>query len=276
MTNYIYFDTNIYHHIFKRYHITDSDYKALVYAIQTREIIIFPSLLNIEEMLGAFEKYPHIARKKIKLLMELVDFNKLIKPPDMLLRDDIVSYACGNAMSQPFLVDPILKANLLNFLTLNNENIAEILSIIDEVKKQKAAFTEKMTQAKEKVLPVAMQLKHKVNGFTDYWEHSQLFAEDLAERAGVLDECKSRGIEGLLNIKSVRLAVGSMLSYIYAQNFEGRTPKIGDSRDLQHAVTASATNVFVIEDGGFERLVKRVPVESFEIIRLRGLLGMIC
>ncbi len=275
MTINIYFDTNIYHHIYKRYHITEADYKILVSAIETRQIIIFPSLLNIEEILGAFEKNPNIARAKIKLLIKLADFDKLIKPPDMLLRDDILSYASGHYLNKPFLMDESLKAKLLDFLDPNKEDISEILSIVREVKKQKEDFMKKMKHAREKTLPVAMQLKHKVNGFTDYWEHAQLFVEDFAERAGALNECKSRGIEGLLSVRSVRLAVGQLLSYIYSQNFEGRTSKSGDSRDLQHALTASAASNFVIEDGGFERLLRRIPIENFEIMKLRGLLEMI-
>jgi hypothetical protein len=272
----IYLDTNIYHHIYKRYQITEADYKCLVEAVKKNKIIIFPSLLNVEEMLGAFKRYPHLARKKIKLLLDLCDFDKLIKPPDMLLRDDLVSYASGNDLSQPFLFDPHLKENLLYFLNPNNEDITEILSIVEEVKKQKEDFMEKMKHAREKVLPVAMQLKHKVKGFDDFWEHAQLFAEDLAERTGVLNECKIRGIEGLLIIRSIRMAVGHMLSYIYAQNFEGQTPKIGDSRDLQHTLTSTAASIFVTEDGGLRRLLQRVQIENLEIMRFRELLEFIC
>ena len=124
-------------------------------------------------------------------------------------------------------------------------------------------------------LPVAMQLKHKVNGFNDYWEHAQLFAGDFAKRTGVMEECETRGIKGLLEIRTVRLAIGALLSYIYAQNFEGWTPKIGDSRDLQHAVTASAADIFVTHDSKLAKLIKRIPIANFEVCNLHELLDKI-
>jgi len=57
-------------------------------------------------------------------------------------------------------------------------------------------------------------------------------------------------------------------SLIYAQTFEGRTPKIGDSRDLMHAIASSEARIFVTDDAPFRRILSRVPMDDFEVIDL--------
>lgn len=68
------------------------------------------------------------------------------------------------------------------------------------------------------------------------------------------------------------MAVGSSLSVAYAETFEKRTPKMGDSRDMQHAVLATVADVFVTHDGPLARLVARIPMDSFRVLDLRALL----
>ncbi len=81
--------------------------------------------------------------------------------------------------------------------------------------------------------------------------------------AGVLLEAKSRGLDGLLNVKSVGLAVGANLSLMYAHQFENRVPKSGDSRDILHAIIGSNADIFVTDDGELRRVLNRVPVDGF-------------
>ena len=113
--------------------------------------------------------------------------------------------------------------------------------------------------------------------FEEYWQQGAIKgAEDVAQRVGVLDECRTRGIEGLLEIPSVRMAVGSALSLIFAQAREksAQAERPQDSRDLQHAVmAASRATVFVTDDGKLLRLVKRVPMSRFEAVKLPDFLA---
>ena len=71
------------------------------------------------------------------------------------------------------------------------------------------------------------------------------------------------------------MAVGSALSFAYAETFEKRTPKLGDSRDMQHAVLASAADVFVTHDAALARLLSRIPQVCFEVVDLDKLLRQI-
>ncbi len=96
--------------------------------------------------------------------------------------------------------------------------------------------------------------------FMDVWgANATKLAEGFAERAGVLSECQSRGLEGLLELRPVRLAVGAALS-LFCRMADGREPKGSDGYDLWHATVASAADVFVTRD---ERLAKLLaPVVS--------------
>ena len=104
--------------------------------------------------------------------------------------------------------------------------------------------------------------------FAGFWRASaRHVAEAWAEKAGVLKECQSRGIEKLLELRSVRMSVGISLSLIYAFYFEQRASKIGDFGDLHHATTAAGcANVFVCNDRKLRERAKRVPVDSFRVV----------
>ena len=112
--------------------------------------------------------------------------------------------------------------------------------------------------------------------FADFWNQGAVeFAEGLARRAGVLAECKARGIAGLLEIPSVRMAVGSGLSLVFAQVQEkgAQALRPQDSPELQHAVmAASRATLFVTDDKKLARLVKRVPMKSFDVQSLSDFL----
>ena len=71
------------------------------------------------------------------------------------------------------------------------------------------------------------------------------------------------------------MLLGVYLAFIYSLRFEGNTPKIGDSRDIYHAVCASATDALLTQDRRFRRLLARVPVVGFEVLDLRGLINQV-
>src|SRR5262249_33676446 len=134
-----------------------------------------------------------------------------------------------------------------------------------------------MKQAANEVRAVANQIPRKERPtFERYWQDlSTAFAEGYAEGGGHLPACRERGIDGLLQLRSVRILVGTSLSLTYAETFEERQPQQGDSRDLQHALTASAVRIFVTHDTQFARLLKRVPVNDFSVLTLSEFLASI-
>jgi hypothetical protein len=112
--------------------------------------------------------------------------------------------------------------------------------------------------------------------FEEYWEAGAIgFAEDLIPPDS-LEGCRARGFNGLLEIRTVRLAVGALISLIYSQivgeglqsgpeQREPRTPQRGDAYDLWHAILASSADAIVTYDERFVASLRRVPIDSFQV-----------
>lgn len=272
-----YFDTNIFDHIHKRIGFTDSDLSALRSAVKAGKIKILLSVLNLEETSAALDSCPDVAIAELQLILELADWQRFVKPTNMLLSDDIGCYARGVSVIPPFITDPVLWSNLEKLRNASQKDAADFWADLkDKTQKQKEDFMRAMREGKEKIALHVEKFNRSCKSFNEYWEIlAEKFAEALAERVGVLEACKTRGIKGMLEIRSVRLCAGVGLSLTYAQDVEGRVPKIGDSRDQQHAVLSAAANMFVTHDGKLAELVARVPTDDFEVLDLPGLLDRI-
>jgi hypothetical protein len=103
--------------------------------------------------------------------------------------------------------------------------------------------------------------------FEAFWERAAIdWAGALADRVGLGAECRARGLEGLLQVRAVRLAVGAGTSLVFSQVVEGREPQRTDGYDQLHAVMGSVANVFVTRDERLAGLLRRVPVDSFLVV----------
>lgn len=278
MKKIVYFDTNVFDHIHKGIGVTEADWLALRSAVEKGRISILLSVLNLEEALCALAQSYSQAREELRLILELAENRRLVKPPGTLLSDDIRSYAKGEALLDPFIaLDSVIHANLRVLVNASQTDIDKLRLLVMETQKEKENFVAAMREANAEVSPHAREFRRKYQGqppdWEDYWERlAGKFAEGFAERQGLLDACRNRGITGLLGLRSVRMAVAASLSLAYAETFEKRTPKMGDSRDMQHAVLATAADVFVTHDRGLARLLARIPMECFQVLDLRALL----
>jgi len=282
MKKTVYFDTNVFDHIHKGIGVTEDDRLALRSAVKTGRISLVLSFLNLEEVLSSMESSPSQANAELQLILDLADWQRVVKPPNMLLGDDICCYAKGEDLPDPFIaIDPVIQSNLRALMNPSQKEINDLWPVIREAQQQKENFVSRMKEANEKVLPYAKDFLRKSHGrspnWLDYWIRlEEGFAEGFAEHEKVLDACKQRGIKGLLALRSVRMAVGASISLAYAETFEKRTPKIGDSRDMQHAILAAATDTFVINDKSFARLLGRVPINDFQVLDLHAFMERIC
>ncbi|MEI6125079.1 MAG: hypothetical protein WCQ99_00860 [Pseudomonadota bacterium] len=267
----IYFDTNIYDHIYKNDGITLSDYTYLNLKIKNNNISILPSILNIEEIYSAL-KYNHVlVVEELKLIKNLAICQKIIKAPLTLLQDDIQCFAEGIPLFPPFISDSLLIKDINDFLDWPMGK-RDFEKVIIETLEQKKSFQSYLLKAKK---DSPAKIKNNANHLTfkEFLNRYQLlFSEALAEKTGLLAKCQSRDIGKLLNIKSIYLYTGVGLSLVYAVEFENRSPKSGDSRDLLHALCACAADIFVTNDSQFLRLIKRLPVENYTIMNINEFL----
>lgn len=274
-----YFDTNVFNHIHKGYDVTAQDMETLSSAVKAGKVSIVLSIHVLEELLSTLQSLPDLAKALVQLFLDLADWDRVAKPAHLLLSDDISRHASGEVLNNPFVEDGalgIIQGNLRALLNPGPQGISELLADASEAQNQKIEFMVRMEKAKEKILPHVEQLQGWRPSFDDYCESlSEKFAEGLAERQGTLDACRKKGIKNMLDIRSVRMCVGTHLSYAYAQTFEGRIPKVGDSRDIQHAVVATAADVFVTQDSKLEKLLDRVPLGEFKVSSLQGFLKLV-
>jgi hypothetical protein len=270
----VYLDTNVFDHMHKRLGVSDGDISALKAAKAKGSVSFLLSIPIFEEVFCAIKSDPVLGIRELLLVYEFADLERVLKPVHLLLMDEIAAYAKGDPRPEPFLKedDPVL--NSLRALAFPAQrDIAELMPVLDESRVQRQEFRDGMRAARNEVLKAVKGLQSWKPSFGDYWGRlAEPFAEGYAERAGVLDECKARGIAGLLALPGVRMGVGINLSLAYAETFDGHAPEMGDSRDQQHGVLASAADVFVTQDAKLANLLTRIPMPGLQIMDLRSFL----
>lgn len=231
------------------------------------------SFLNIEEILFTLNCSPLNGRLQLNLLLDIADSSRFIVSQDMVVNEVIRAYALGAKAHTPFGICDRNKRRFLKRMTKTTSLPRDILQIIEQTRAAKQEFKSKFEQGKAKLVSLARELGGKGYPFAKYFENNTVWlAESLADRAGVLADCRAKGMAGLMEEKVVRMAVGANLSLIYSHDFEGRTPKNGDSRDVLHAVLASTSEVFVTHDSELTRVLQRVPLADFQITNIHALL----
>src|SRR6266481_3568880 len=98
----VYFDTTIYSHI-ERGWVDQKVVDALRDALLTARLTARFSVTNIEELLGQWKTERPAALRKLCLARDLVGFEKLLKPPNVLLEEAIRAYASETSPPSPFL-----------------------------------------------------------------------------------------------------------------------------------------------------------------------------
>ncbi|MDF0673098.1 MAG: hypothetical protein P0120_01975 [Nitrospira sp.] len=235
------------------------------------------SFLNLEETLFVVESHPEKARARVNLIIEICSNKLFARGQDAIMNDDVRSYALCTPTVSPFCAfEPFMELAINELMQPTAEASADLRDIISETRTAKERFQSCLEACRTEVLPHAKAIGGKNYKFDVYWSNNRTWLLELiAEMAGVLSEAKSRGLDGLLKVKSVGLAVGANLSLTYAHQFENRVPKSGDSRDILHAIIGSSADVFVTDDGELRRVLNRVPVDGFRAISLEETLAML-
>jgi hypothetical protein len=151
-----------------------------------------------------------------------------------------------------------------------NDDFAEAL---DEAKREREEFAagirESLAQFGERFAQPAA-----ASAFEEYFRHNALEAATaLAERAGVGEQCKRRGLHALFAVKSVRMWAGATLSLARAQSLEGRSPSAEDLAEVLHAVTgAAAADTFVTADARALPWLSRVAIYGLQTMDLTSFL----
>lgn len=271
-----YLDSNVFDHLYKKIGCTSADIANLRTKIYGRALSIPLSIHTLEEILLDRRARPELLVAKTKLTLSLGNFRRMVKPCDQLLGDDLRAYAATGAAGRPFI-----DAELQNIITDGigelvetdgEERDEEMIAALEETRRRKETFRAAASAPLESIRQLAKPAAGA--SFEQYFAAGAVvFVEKIAAHQGVLDECRQRGMDDLLHIRSVRMMVGAALSFLYGGTFEGQSPQKGDLMDLHHAVSAAAVaETFVTDDARLRRILSRVPLDNFAVVDLPAFL----
>ena len=273
-----YLDTNVFDHLYKKVGCTSADIAGLRKAIYGRDLSIPLGIQVVEELLLNRKASPQELVARVKLTLSLASMRRMVKPCDQLIADDIRSYAATGEPDRPLVnvqIQNAITQGIAELIESDGEEFSEeIAAALEDTKRRKERFVQGMKVSLREIASLVAAVPANI-GFDDYFQiAAPQIAERLAQRAGVLEACRERGIEGLLKIRSVRAAIGVALSFDYGQSFEGWAPASGDAIDFLHAPSAAASaEVFVSDDTRLREALKRIPLDNLRIMNLAEFLS---
>lgn len=285
----VYFDTNVFD---PKHGLLESQENLLHNAFAAG---VFRAVCSIDcfvEPLLVFESGSDEDRKKtaiqIQRILRWCDLRRIVKPADRLLTDDIVSYADTGHPAGAFLEDVELRAIISAFRQWNpakSPGKRDWQSIIRDAGNERDQFQSQMAEMLEELRRrIATGHDTISETFDKHWTKERMLvaetfvnlAASYAGQADVLESCKKYGVDGLLDIRSVHLAVLATLSLMYSQlsndGHQTRDSRPSDAADIRHAISASAADVFVTNDHRLQKQLSGVPVKDFQVLHLSSFL----
>lgn len=261
----VYFDRNAFDQLDRKFKITDEEIELLREQVAAGRLSILVSFETVIETVNARQD---TALSGLRLIKDFARQTFPVKPHNDLVRDDINSFANGEKLSQPFV------AGMLSI----DKVIADVQHPSEELKEEIAAEKSNKERLNDKIRGNIDFEQRALNGkrpgsFGKYWDlRSRFYAEGFAHYAGRLEECQARGIDELLKVRSVRMAVGALLSLMYSLLIEGHFVQNGTAYDLMHAAPMSVADIIITNDGELLRLLNRVPIADIQVMTLRDLI----
>ena len=222
MGKYVYLDTNVIDHLVDHSDgLSQEDADRLVTLSSSGEVEPIFNILGFQEQLGA-------RSEKVERLFDytskLFNPDKVVKDSNDLFHDDIESYAHNGCADTPYYSGKklaTLQQGIKDVIVdYTPEKYAELYSSVVDPSRQKSLQIQNTLENAVNMVneAVASQAEasqadltkwRKETLFQDFWKtQAESWAECFADGSGVLAECKKRGIQGLLEIRSVRMGVG--------------------------------------------------------------------
>ena len=270
-----YFDTNVYGCV------RAEAVEALRAALAGREIVTRLSPTDIDELLGDWETNRSAAVGRLQVARDLVGFGDMLKQPRDLLGDAIGAYAAGKPPPSPTLPQDQQEviADCLHRVVRGDTSVDQVVrQIVEGVRALKDEFCRDMVGASARARAEWELIdadRRRTVTFEAYWAAGAAqWAEDFADHVGLAAACRERGLDGLLDVRTVRFCVGAVMSWIFSVvvRDQPRRPQRQDGYDLWHALQASAADVFVTRDERLAGLLGRVPLDGFRVAASLGAL----
>ena len=265
-----YLDTNVFDHLYKKIGCTSADIADLRKAVYGRGLSMPIGIHVLEELLLNRRASPQELVARVKLTLSLASIRRMVKPCDQLIADDIRSYAATGEPDRPLVgaqTQNAITQGIAELIESDGEEFSEeMLAALEETRQRRTRFLQALKVSRQEIAAMVETLSAPI-GFAECVRLAAApMVERFAARAGVLEACRERGIDGLLQIKSVGAAVGIALSFAYGHASEGRVPAADDSADFLHVPSAAATaEIFVTND---DRLREAVALNGLRAMSL--------
>jgi predicted nucleic acid-binding protein len=271
----VYFDTNVYGHIYRRDDgVTDEVVKKLDEGIQGKTLRVFNSFPVIEETNAARLSNLDETNGRLELIRTLTVQNEIIKRQPEIIDGDMRAYVQGHEAPSKFQ-EPYPGLSDI-FWDHTAKHYKELEGYARDTNSEVTAFAKDLDDSFSKVVrPMAKEAKEskQQQPFPEYLnEMEEPWLEQLAKKYGMLDECKPKGLRGLLDVHSIRVTTRAQLSLTYSNMYEKEKFERGNSRDMHHVACASAVPVFVTHDKALTRLLIRKLPPDLEVMNLKTLL----
>jgi hypothetical protein len=266
----IYFDKNIYNAVKKSLFIGSREYELIKNSIKSGIITIPGSITVLEEAMPIYRSKSKIMfMLERQVLSELVNWNLFIKYHADLLLEEIEAYL-NDRKPNPF-ANYTMTPDIL--FSSDPKHITEWKTVDAETEKNKRQFLDGVKIDRQKYLDIPKE-QRSVFPFSLLWEKEAVkVVGRYAEAYGLLEQCKKKGIDELLNFRAVRLAAGYELAYLYAKLVLEGKMLLSDSRDHHHVALTSATDIFVTNDDRLAKLLALIPMEKYTVWSYRQFIG---
>ncbi len=150
MSLLVYFDTNIFNHLFKKTNdITEIDEKRLRAAVSSRQLTIVISHTIIRETLATLKSHPDLARVLLSLIVELADWDRFLPLCPEILERDIRHFAFnGERANTPFVKDTTHIQTILHRIIDGQIDVRHAAAAIHEDQEQKETFRERVEKSR--------------------------------------------------------------------------------------------------------------------------------
>lgn len=279
----VYLDKNVLSHILtvqrgrtEPNRVTPADVEKLKEAVTAGKIRNLMSVMQIQEAAYSLNApSPEVAQEELRLIRELLYQEEVIKFPNDLLLEDIFNYASGKGPAYPLMPN-----NLdLDGLFSPEGDIEKRKQDLTDTKAQEAEFLEAGRKGNDNDRDIILdEFGGKQPSFETFYQAKIVprlrgliqKAEKHTRADGLLAACEERGLEKMLEVRTLAIAEGASLSYQYARIFrefsEKEQRRQGDPPDLKHALLSSAADILVTHDGDFAFWFGRVPNKGVEVL----------
>jgi hypothetical protein len=273
----VYFDTNVVRDLSEdrkpdaRNHVT-----VVKELIDQKKLVIAPSFEVLYEILSAPDVCDATRIKNAQFYEALVNWGYALKPPDEMLRDDIVSCLHQGGPSTPYHAIDDDRSKFIQSIRTGNGLLTpkEWENVVKRSRCQNEKFVNNTLGKFVKKLPRKSKTElrnHPEKTWEKWWAYGGL-AEAISidfARGQVRKECS------LLVIPSVRAAVGFLLRTWYRQIIDHVQLKPTDHHDFRNAVLGAGVGRIVTEDNKLRNAIKHIPDLNVDAWTLAELIAAI-